>query len=179
MDKKIGKAVRAVISDAAKAALNAGKGARAIGTSGEIALGNKYVILSVDFREELFPPRDMSDEEFRGLTDEEKRVQGRLQNWFTFMTNNGALSFGAVLGATEMYSQEFWTAAKDKTDEECGIIKSEDFDVTKIFRPSARTAEAFIANDCDGLIGKTLRVVGLKAYQRGDFPAKARAFVVE
>ena len=50
MDKKIGKAVRAVISDAAKAALNAGKGARAIGTSGEIALGNKYVILSVYFR---------------------------------------------------------------------------------------------------------------------------------
>ena len=179
MDKKIGKAVKAVISDAAKAALNAGKGARAIGTGGGVNVGNDYAILGVDFREDYFPPKDMSDEEFQDLSDEEKRVKGRLQTWFVFTTSLGDLSFSAVLGATEMYDEAFWTAAKDKTDEECGISKSEDFDLTKIFRPSARTPEAFIANDCDGLIGKTLRVVGIKMYQRGNFPAKARAFMVK
>ena len=120
----------------------------------------------------------MSDEEFRALPEEEQRDKGRERGWFEFMTNNGGLSFSAVLGTSEMYDEAFWTAAEGQTDEQAGISKTEDFDLTKVFKPSARTPEAFIANDCDGLIGKTIRVVGVKEYQRGNFDAKARAFVV-
>ena len=77
-----------------------------------------------------------------------------------------------------MYTEEFWTPAEGQTDEQAGISKAEGFDLKKVFKPSARTPEAFIANDCDGLIGKTIRVVGVKEFQRGNFDAKARAFVV-
>ena len=178
MNKKIGAMTAKVISDAAKQALNAGKGLRAIGASLSIAVGNSYTILGVDYRENLFPPRDMSDEEFRALPEEEQKKVGRLTGWFEFSTNNGGLSFSAVLGTSEMYTKEFWTPAEGQTDEQAGISKAEDFDLAKVFHPSARTPEAFIANDCDGLIGKTIRVVGVKEYQRGNFDAKARAFVV-
>lgn len=178
MNKKIGQAVSRVISDAAKNALNAGKGLRAVGASLSIAVGNSYTILGVDYREDLFPPRNMNNEEFRELPEEEQKKVGHMAGWFEFSTNNGGLSFGAILGTSEMYDEAFWAPAEGQTDAQAGISKSEDFDLTKIFRPSARTPEAFIANDCDGLIGKTIRVVGVKEYQRGRFDAKARAFVV-
>ena len=178
MNKKIGAMTAKVISDAAKNALNAGKGLRAIGASLSIAVNNFYTILGVDYRESLFPPRDMNDEEFQALPEEEQKRVGRVNGWFEFTTNNGGLSFSAVLGTSEMYDEAFWTAAEGQTDEQAGISKTEDFDLSKVFRPSARTPEAFIANDCDGLIGKTIRVVGVKEYQRGNFDAKARAFVI-
>ena len=178
MNKKIGQATSRVITDAAKKALNEGLGLRAIGASLSIAVGNSYTIIGVDYRKTLFPPRDMSDEEFRALPEEEQKKVGRMTGWFEFQTNNGGLSFSAVLGTSEMYNEEFWTPAEGKTDAEAGIVKTEDFDLKKVFRPSARTPEAFIANDCDGLIGKTIRVVGIKEFQRGNFDAKARAFVV-
>ena len=178
MNKKIGAMTAKVISDAAKNALNEGLGNRAIGASLSVAVGNLYTILGVDYRKTLFPPRDMSDEEFRALPEEEQTKVGRVRGWFEFVTNNGGLSFSAVLGTSEMYTEEFWTPAEGQTDEQAGISKAEDFDLTKVFHPSARTPEAFIANDCDGLIGKTIRVVGVKEYQRGNFDAKARAFVV-
>lgn len=179
MNKKIGQATGRVITDAAKNALNEGLGARAIGASLSIAVGNLYTILGVDYRKTLFPPRDMSDEEFRALPEEEQQKVGRERGWFEFITNNGGLSFSAVLGASEMYDEAFWTPAEGQTDEQAGISKAEDFNLDKVFRPSARTPEAFIANDCDGLIGKTIRAVGVKEYQRGNFDAKARAFVVQ
>ena len=179
MNKKIGQATNRVITDAAKNALNAGKGNRAIGASLSIAVGNVYTVLGVDYRENLFPPRDMSDEEFRALPEEEQKRVGRLTGWFEFTTNNGGLSFSAVLGTSEMYNDAFWTPAKGQTDEQAGISKAEDFDLAKVFKPSACTPEAFIANDCDGLIGKTTRVVGIKEYQRGNFAVKARAFTVQ
>lgn len=178
MNKKIGQATSRVISDAAKIALNEGLGNRALGASLSISVGNTYTILGVDYRKTLFPPRDMSDEEFRALPKEEQQNVGREHGLFEFITNNGGLSFSAVLGANEMYDEAFWTSSEGQTDEQAGISKSEDFDLAKIFRPSARTPEAFIANDCDGLIGKTIRVVGVKEYQRGNFDAKVRAFVV-
>lgn len=179
MNKKIGQATSRVITEAAKKALNEGKGNRAIGASLSIAVGNTYTILGVDYRENLFPPRDMSDEEFRALPEEEKQKVGRLTGWFEFTTNNGGLSFSAILGTSEMYNEAFWTPAEGQTDEQAGISKAEDFDLNKVFRPSARTPETFIANDCDGLIGKTICVVGVREYQRGNFDAQARAFVVQ
>lgn len=179
MEKKIGKMTKAVITDAAKKALNDGNGSRAIGSSNGVNVGNTYVITGVDYRTQLFPPRGMSNEEWDEKTEEEKKELGRLTGWFTFTTNNGDLSFSAVLGAVEMYDESFWTPAENQTDEQAGITKAEDFDLSKIFKPSARTPEAFIANDCDCLIGKTLRVVATKEYQRGNFEAKARAMVVE
>ena len=118
MNKKIGQATSRVITDAAKNALNAGKGLRAIGASLSIAVGNSYTILGVDYRENLFPPRDMNDEEFRALPEEEQKKVGRLTGWFEFLTNNGGLSFSAVLGTSEMYEAAFWTPAEGKTDEQ-------------------------------------------------------------
>ena len=179
MNKKIGQATSRVITDAAKKALNEGLGSRAIGASSSVAVGNRYTILGVDYRESYLPPRDMNDEEFRALPEEEQQKVGNLRGWFEFTTNNGGLSFSAVLGTIEMYDEAFWTPAEGQTDEQAGISKAEDFDLDKVFRPSARTPEAFIANDCDGLIGKTIRAVGVKEFQRGNFSAKARAFVVE
>ena len=52
------------------------------------------------------------------------------------------------------------------------------FDASKIFVPSARTPAAWIKSGCDNLIGKTLECVATKDFKRGNFDAKARAFVL-
>lgn len=157
------------VSDAAYQALEAGKGSRAYGAGNGIEVGNEYKLLKIDYRESLFPPREMSTEEFNELSDDDKQKVGRVNGWFEFVTNNGSLSFGAVFGDKDMYSDEFW---KDTE------TKAADFDVTKIFRPTSRTPEAWIKTGCDGLVGKTLKCVATREYASRGFDAKARAFVV-
>lgn len=159
-----------MISENAFAALAAGKGSRAQGAGVGIEVGNTYKLLGIDYRENLFPPRDMNQEEFNELSEEEKSEKGRLTGWFFFKTNNGELSFGAVLGDIAMQKEDFW----DDTAQ-----KAEDFAIDKMFTPSSRTPEAWIKSGCDGLVGKTLQCVATKEFQRGAFDAKARAFVVK
>ena len=175
MEKKdfLSKEMQKCVSEKAVAALEAGKGTRAIGTDNSISVDSTFTILSVDFTGNWFAPEgsDLKASEIREMTDEELKAQGCHYNeWFTFNTNNGPLSFSAVMGDVAMYKPEFWEGVDTKVD---------GFDVANIFRPSARTPQAWIKANCDGLIGKTLRCVAVKNYMRGDFSAKARAFVVE
>ena len=135
MNKKIGQATSRVITEAAKKALNEGLGARAIGASNSVAVGNKYTILGVDYRESYLPPRDMNDEEFRALPEEEQQKVGNLRGWFEFTTNNGGLSFSAVLGTTEMYDEAFWTPAEGQTDEQAEFPRLK---ISTLIRCSAR-----------------------------------------
>lgn len=160
------------VSERAINALMDGKGSRAIGTDGGIEVGSTFTLLSVDFTGNWFAPEgsDLKASELREMSEEELKAAGcHFNEWFSFDTNNGPLSFSAVIGDTAMYRPEFWDGVEDKSD---------DFDVTKIFRPSCRAPKAWIKADVDGLIGKTLRCVAVKSYKRGDFDAKARAFVV-
>lgn len=174
MDKKdygkyAAKEIVALVSDAAFQALEAGKGSRAYGAGNGIEVGNEYKLLKIDYRESLFPPRDMTNAEFQELSEEEQKEVGRVNGWFEFITNNGALSFGAVFGDKDMYSDAFWADTENKAD---------DFNVGDIFRPTSRTPEAWIKSGCDGLIGKTLKCVATREYNSRGFDAKARAFVV-
>lgn len=174
MDKKdygkyAAKEIVALVSDAAFQALEAGKGSRAYGAGNGIEVGNEYKLLKIDYRESLFPPRDMTNAEFQELSEEEQKEVGRVNGWFEFITNNGALSFGAVFGDKDMYSDDFWADTENKAD---------DFNVDSIFRPTSRTPEAWIKSGCDGLIGKTLKCVATREYNSRGFDAKARAFVV-
>ena len=174
MDKKdygkyAAKELVPLVSDAAFQALEAGKGLRAYGAGNGIEVGNEYELLKIDYRESLFPPRDMTTEEFNGLSEEEQKEKGRVNGWFEFITNNGALSFGAVFGDKDMYSDDFWADTENKAD---------DFDVNNIFHPTSRTPEAWIKTGCDGLLGKTLKCVATREYNSRGFDAKARAFVV-
>lgn len=161
--------IEKLVSDAAFQALEAGKGSRAYGAGNGIEIGNEYKLLKIDYRESLFPPRDMETAEFNELPEEQQKEIGRVNGWFEFATNNGALSFGAVFGDKDMYSDEFWADTESKAD---------DFDVTTIFRPTSRTPEAWIKSGCDGLLGKTLKCVATREYNSRGFDAKARAFVV-
>lgn len=165
------------VSEAAVAALVAGKGSRAYGAGNGIEVGNEYTLLKIDYRESLFPPRDMSTEEFNALPEKSEDPEeitrekvGRVNGWFEFTTNNGSLSFAAVIGDKDMYSEDFWKE---------GATKAEDFDVTKLFRPTSRTPEAWIKGGCDNLIGKTLKCVATREYQRGAFDAKVRGFYIK
>lgn len=158
-----------LVSDSAFQALEDGKGARAYGAGNGIEIGNEYTLLKIDYRESLFPPRDMTTEEFNELSEEEKKEVGRVNGWFEFVTNNGTLSFGAVFGDKDMYSDDFWADTENKAD---------DFDVNNIFRPTSRTPEAWIKSGCDNLLGKTLKCVATREYNSRGFDAKARAFVV-
>lgn len=174
MDKKdygkyAAKEIVALVSDAAFQALEAGKGSRAYGAGNGIEVGNEYKLLKIDYRESLFPPRDMTTAEFQELSEEEQKEVGRVNGWFEFVTNNGALSFGAVFGDKDMYSDDFWADTENKAD---------NFNVDNIFRPTSRTPEAWIKSGCDGLIGKTLKCVATREYNSRGFDAKARAFVV-
>ena len=174
MEKKsfISREMEKVVSEAAVQALEAGKGTRAIGTDNTIGVDSTFTLLSVDFTGNWFPPEgsDLNASEIREMSEEELKAAGCHYNeWFTFTTNNGPLSFSAVMGDVSMYKPEFWDGVEDKAD---------NFDVANIYRPSARTPQAWIKANCDGLIGKTLRCVAVKNYMRGDFSAKARAFVV-
>lgn len=173
MDKKdlVAKSLDKVISEVAVNALASGKGTRAIGSPLGISIGDKYTILGIDYRENWFAPEDsdLTVNDLNEMTDEEKTEAGcRKQGWFVFTTNNGDLSFSAVLGDSQMTKAEFWD---DKSQ------KAEGFDVTKIFVPSARTPAAWIKTGCDNLIGRTLECVATKDFKRGNFDAKARAFV--
>lgn len=175
MEKKgvISSKMEKVVSERAIQALMDGKGSRAIGTDGGIGVDSTFTLLSVDFTGNWFAPEgsDLRASEIREMTDEELKAAGCHYNeWFTFVTNNGPLSFSAVMGDVAMYKPEFWEGVEDK---------AENFEVANIFRPSARTPQAWVKADVDGLIGKTLRCVAVKNYMRGDFSAKARAFVVE
>ena len=93
----------------------------------------------------------------------------------TYAVNDSVQKYEFENGSTD--GGKIYTETWKGNTQENG--SGEDFDLTKVFKPSARTPEAFIANDCDGLIGKTIRVVGIKEYQRGNFDAKARAFTVQ
>lgn len=168
-DKYASKKLQQVMSENAFQALEDGKGNRAYGITAGIDVGNEYTLIGINFRSEYIKPSDMSNEEWRDLTEEEKaQAVGRKSEWFEFITNNGTLSFSAVLGNTKMYTNEYWA---DGTT-------SEDFEVTKLFKPSARTASAFIKNDVDNLIGKTIKCVGVKTDTSGVFDVSVRAFVV-
>lgn len=174
MDKKdygkyAAKEIVALVSENAYNALESGKGSRAYGAGNGIEVGNEYTLLKIDYRESLFPPKNMSAEEFGELSEAEQKEVGRVNGWFEFITNNGSLSFGAVFGDKDMYADEFWADTEDKAD---------DFDVNAIFRPTSRTPEAWIKSGCDNLLGKTLRCVATREYNSRGFDAKARAFVV-
>ncbi len=174
MDKKdlVAKSLDKVVSEAAVNALAEGKGTRAIGSPLGISVGDKYTIMGIDYRENWFAPedRDLTTSEINEMTDKEKEEAGcRKQGWFVFITNNGDLSFSAVLGDSQMTKAEFWD---DKAQ------KAEGFDVATIFVPSARTPAAWIKQGCDGLVGKELVCVATKDFKRGNFDAKARGFII-
>lgn len=174
MDKKdlVKASLVKFVSDRAFEALAAGKGNRAIGVEPGIKVGNTYKICSVDFDSSWFSPddKDYSASELNEMSDEEKREAGcQFREWFTFVTNNGNLSFSAVMGVQEMFTDEFWKDVE---------TKSADFDVTKIFKASNRTPSLWAKEGCDDLVGKTLTCVATKTYKRGSFPVNVRAFVV-
>lgn len=174
MDKKdlVAKSLDKVITENAVTALAEGKGTRPVGAPLGVNVGNSFVILGIDYRENWFAPNDsdLSPAEIAEMSDDEKIEAGcRKTGWFFFVTNNGELSFSAVLGDNEMTKPEFWKE---------GATLAEDFDVTQIFVPSARTPAAWIKQGCDGLVGKTLDCIGTKDFKRGRFDAKARAFRV-
>ena len=174
MDKKdlVARNLEKVVTEAAVNALAEGKGARAVGAPLGVSVDNTYTILGIDYREGWFAPTGstLTNAEIAEMSDEEKEEAGcRFNGWFYFITNNGDLSFSAVLGDSEMTKPEFWDMVE---------TKAEDFDVAKIFVPSARTPAAWIKSGCDNLVGKTLKCVATKDFKRGNFDAKARAFVL-
>lgn len=174
MNKKdlVARNLEKVVTEAAVNALAEGKGTRAVGAPLGISVGNTYTILGIDYREGWFAPNDsdLTNAEIAEMTDDEKVEAGcRFNGWFYFTTNNGDLSFSAVLGDSDMTKPEFW----DKVE-----TKAEDFDPAKIFVPTARTPAAWIKAGCDNLVGKTLRCIATKDFMRGSYKAKARAFVL-
>lgn len=174
MDKKdlVKASLVKFVSDKAFEALETGKGIRAIGVEPGIKVGSTYKICGIDFDSNWFSPddKDYSASELNEMSEDEKREAGcQFREWFTFKTNNGNLSFSAVMGVQEMFTDEFWKDVE---------TKSVDFDVTKIFKTSNRTPSMWIKEGCDDLIGKTLTCVATKTYMRGSFPVNVRAFVV-
>lgn len=174
MDKRdlVARNLEKVVTEAAVNALAEGKGSRAVGAPLGVSVDNTYTILGIDYREGWFAPTGstLTNAEIAEMSDEEKEAAGcRFNGWFYFITNNGDLSFSAVLGDSEMTKPEFWDEVE---------TKAKDFDVAKIFVPSARTPAAWIKSGCDNLVGKTLKCVATKDFKRGQFPVKARAFVL-
>ena len=174
MDKKdlVARSLEKFISEEAINALAEGKGTRAVGAPLGVSIGNTYTITGIRYREDWFAPNDskLTRADIAEMSDEEKEDAGcRFNGWFYFTTNNGDLSFSAVFGDSEMTKPEFW----DKVE-----TKAEDFDPAKIFVPSDRTPAGWIKSGCDNLIGKTLKCVATKDFMRGNYPAKARAFVL-
>lgn len=174
MDKKdlVARSLEKVVSEKAVNALAEGKGTRSVGAPNGVSVGNSYTILGIDYRESWFAPAGsgLTNSEISEMSDDEKVEAGcRLNGWFVFTTSNGDLSFTAVLGDSEMTKPEFWDGVE---------TKAEGFDPSKIFVPSARTPAAWIKLGCDNLIGKTLVCVATRDYKRGNFDAKARAFVL-
>lgn len=176
MNKKsdfVPKSLENSISEAAVEALESGKGTNCVGGDSNISVNNSYTILRIDYRTNWFKPEgsDLETSEINAMSDEQKIEAGcQKREWFTFVTTNGDLSFSAVLGDMRMANPEFW----DDT-----AIKAEGFDLTKVFVPSCRVPCEWIKMGCDGIVGKTLRCVATKEFKRGNFDAKARAFVIE
>lgn len=166
------------ISDNALNALDSGAGNRPIGNGGGgIAVGDTFTLINVDYVTQLMPKRGISNNDFSAMSDEDKQANGVTRSWFTMNTNNGPLSFSALLGHKDMYTSEFWDKESDENKGNT-IDVADDFDVTTIFSPSARTPAAFIKNGCDELLGKTVKCVGVKTFTQNGFEVKARAFMV-
>ncbi len=166
------------ISDNALAALDNGVGNRPIGNGGGgFAVGDTFTLINVDYVTQLMPKRGISNQDFSAMSDEDKATNGVTRSWFTMNTNNGPLSFSALLGHKDMYVPEFWNKESDENKGNT-IDVANDFDVTKIFVPSARTPAAFIKVGCDGLLGKTIKCVGTKTFTQNGFEVKARAFII-
>lgn len=159
------------VDNLAQAALEEGKGNRVYGggTSG-ISVGDEYTINGVTFVTQLMPPQGMTSKEWRALTEDEQKEQGVPRSWFAFTTNNGNLAFASVMGEKDMYTEDYWNGVTTKAD---------DFDVTKLFRPSARTADAWTTNGYDNLLDHTIKCVATKEYTPDgqDFQVRVRAWV--
>lgn len=191
MEKKdlVSKKIENVVTDAVVNALAEGKGSRAIGTEPGIHVGDTYTILGIDFVSNWFLP-DYPDgyqgdkitaEDMASMSDEDKVEAGcKKREWFTFITTNGDLSFGAVMGDVAFGNKDFWKEpAKEKETDPNVVETSEDFNPENIFKPTCRTPRAWIKQGCDDLVGKTIRCVATRPFTKGAFPAKARAFVIE
>lgn len=171
------------ISESALAALESSAGSRVIGGGASgISVGDVFTVNSIDYQTGLVPPRGMSTKTWNNLSDSEKKEKGVERSWFTFLTNNGNLSFGAILGQKDMYETDYWKAPeKDSEESATTVVEVADgFDVTKIFKPSARVPLVWVKAGCDKLIGKTVKCVGIKQYRPAGqtFDVRVRAFEV-
>lgn len=164
--------VAAVMTQRAIAAIENDEGNRAYGANTGIEVGNIYHITGIDFREAYMCASQDQDEvrRFNELSDSEKAEQGVQRKWFEFLTDDGTLSFGAVLGNVRMYVPEFWKGAN--------VIKG--FNVKNLFKPSCRRPAEWMKQGCDGLIGKKLQCVGIGEVPLGTTgrTAPVRGFVV-
>lgn len=169
-DKYVSKKIKDAISESAVEALSNGKGNRAYGTTSGIEVGNEYTLMSINYRSEYLKPKTITNEEWNEMSDEEKEdAVGKKSEWFEFLTNNGPVSFGAMLGNIKMYANEYWADGET----------ADDFDVTKLFKPSCRVPSAWIKQGVDDLIGKTIKCVGIKIDKSGTFETTVRAWVIE
>lgn len=179
MDKKalVSKSIQNLVSEALLDAIANGELSKVIGDTTGIAVGKIYEILSADYKTGWFA-RDRDSTETAAeiaakvaeLGEDAAKEDYVKRGWACFKTNNGDLSFSAIMGNTKFEDAEFWNDAE----------KSEDFDVEKIFRPSARAADVWLKKGCDELIGKKVRCVATKVYnENGLTGIKARAFVTE
>lgn len=153
--------IKSKISEVAKEALANGQGTRSMGGSQGITIGKRYKLLSIDYVTRMLPPQGQNIANFNQMSEEEQfEAGGRKRSWFEFTTDNGALSFSALLGNAEAYSEEFWNGKGDD------VQKAKGFKVEELFKPSARTVESFIQNNCDGLLdGKTIECVGIRKWR--------------
>lgn len=164
--KKISNAVKAFMSEAAIKAIEEGKGNNSVLGSVRLSVNDSFQILSIDYSESLFPiDRNVSLEEFQKLSSEEQAKQGRVQGWFSLITSIGTMSFKRLFGSKLVD----WDSAD----------KAEDYDITKLYTPSAPTPALWCDNNFDNIIGKNLRVVAVATYIQYDSEQIAYQFVID
>lgn len=164
--KKISSTAKAVMTEAAAKAIEDGKGNNSVLGSVTLSVDDKVRVLSIDYSENLFPNnREMSLEDFQKLPVEEQAKQGRIQGWFSVVTSMGNISFKRLFGS--------------KLADWEGADRAKDYDVKKLYIPSAPTLALWCDNNFDNIIGKELRVVAVATYMQYDQEQTAYQFVLE
>lgn len=198
------------MTPAAKAAVEAGQGLNKIygGTFNGINVGDVVKLVKWDYLKDQWLPKNKLTtdeskkqreyvESIKDLIDETQATTVQktalkwlkdkcvLRSWYTFITDNNNVSFTTFLGHAMAFTEGFWDEPEKDANgnpKEPAPIKSDDFDVDRLFKPNCRKLESWISGgmlDADGdcVLGRKFKLVGIREVTIGAFDTKVYAWM--
>lgn len=170
---EINNSLAKVLTPAAAAALEGGKGNRFVGGSSTFVVGTQGTIEGIDYITSWVKPEDMADDVWNNMTADERQSEGRKIEYFAVITSVGNVSVSSLLADHSKVTE--W-----KSSDEPNATKVEA--PTNSYIPKSRNIEMWVGKEFMQTKGKTLKCVGIATVQptgRQRFAQTHKLFVVE